>query len=72
MSHAPSPSARERTRASWGLLGFYTSCAGVAIGAAVAACGWAWFDSVGALVAGIVLTAVSSVTCFVSLHKARL
>lgn len=61
----------ERTRASWGLLGFYTGCAGVAIGAAVAACGFAWFDSMPALVGGIVVTIGSAVACLWCLHKAR-
>lgn len=62
---------RERTKASWGLLGFYTSCAGVSIGAAVGACGYAWFDSVPALVVGIVMTVGSAIGCFLCLRSAR-
>lgn len=65
------PGARERTRASWGLLGFYTSCAGVAIGAAVAACGYAWFGSLAALVVGGALALGSAVTCLYCLRRAR-
>lgn len=61
----------ERTKASWGLLGFYSSCAGVSIGAAVGACGYAWFGSVPALVVGIVMVVGSAIGCFVCLRNAR-
>ena len=78
--HAPSPPPRaggaqrlqaEGTKWSWGLVGFYVSCACVALGATVAAAGKMWFGSNGAMVFGIVLTAVSTVTCFVTLSAAR-
>lgn len=71
MTPVQQPPPRERTKASWGLLGFYSSCAGVSIGAAVAACGYAWFDSLPALVLGIVMVVGSAVGCFVCLRSAR-
>lgn len=65
--HAPHRTEQFR----FGIVGFYVSCAGVALGAAIGAAGFLWFDSTAALVAGIALTAVSSVTCFLSLQQAR-
>ncbi|GAB4162132.1 MAG: hypothetical protein Fur0037_28500 [Planctomycetota bacterium] len=62
---------REATRASWGLLGFYTGCAGVAIGAAIGACGFAWFDSVAALAIGVAMVAGSTAACLIGLRHAR-
>ena len=53
------------------LIGFDLSCAGVTLGAAVAAAGYMWFGSVTALVVGIVLTAVCTVTCFTNLSAIR-
>lgn len=61
----------ERTKWSFALVGFYLSCAGVALGATIAAAGYMWFGSVPALVVGGLMTAVCSVTCFMSLRSAR-
>ncbi|MGE3175643.1 MAG: hypothetical protein AB7O97_23675 [Planctomycetota bacterium] len=72
--HLPlaSPGAgSERTKWSMGLISFYLSCAGVALGSTVGSAGFLWFDSVGALVFGIVMTTVCAVTCFLALRAAR-
>ncbi len=61
----------EHTRWSPGLIGFYLSCAGVALGATFAASGHFFFGSSGWLVFGSVLSAVSCVTCYLSLRAAR-
>lgn len=61
----------EHTRWSPGLIGFYLSCAGTALGATFAAAGWAFFGSLGWVVFGSVMCGVSIVTCFVSLYAAR-
>lgn len=53
------------------LVGFYLSCAGVALGATVGSAGYLWFQSKGALVFGIAMTAVCAVTCFTSLRSLR-
>jgi hypothetical protein len=65
------PGQREGTRWSWALVGFYLSCAGVALGATIGSAGYLWLESVPALVAGILLLAVSMVTCYTSLAAAR-
>jgi hypothetical protein len=65
------PGEVERTKWSLGLVGFYLSCAGVALGATVGAAGFLWFDSIAALVVGIVLTVACTATCLVSLQRAR-
>jgi hypothetical protein len=61
----------EHTRWSPGLIGFYLSCAGVALGATFAGGGWFFFGSTAWLVVGSVLSGVSVVTCFYSLAAAR-
>ena len=61
----------EHTRWSLGLIGFYCSCAGVSLGAAIAFGGHFFFKSMPGLVSGCVLSGVSCVTCFWSLHAAR-
>ncbi|MCR9247935.1 MAG: hypothetical protein NXI31_23135 [bacterium] len=61
----------EHTRWSPGLIGFYLSCAGTAMGSTIAASGWFFFGSKGAIVVGALLAVVSIVFCFVSLHAAR-
>jgi hypothetical protein len=79
MSPSPSPAPRppalppqaEHTKWSPGLIGFYLSCAGVALGATFAAAGKLFFGSDGWLVFGVVLCAVSCVTCYTSLKAAR-
>jgi hypothetical protein len=58
-------------RWSAALVGFYLSCAGVALGAAIAAAGYLWFASVGALVFGSAMTLLCCVTCYRSLVAAR-
>jgi len=68
---APAPIDFERTRWSPGLIGFYVSCACVALGATIAAAGYMWFRSIPALVIGIVMTVVSTITCFTTLGAAR-
>lgn len=65
------PADIEHTRWSPGLIGFYLSCAGVALGATFAGGGWFFFKSTTGLVGGCVLSGVSIVTCFVSLAAAR-
>lgn len=67
----PSPPTGEQTTLSWPLIGFYTSCALVALGATIAAASWMWSQSWGGLVAGSILTVVSSITCLTCLRKAR-
>lgn len=61
----------EHTRWSPGLIGFYLSCAGVALGATFAGGGWFFFHDQTWLIGGSVLSGVSIVTCFVSLAAAR-
>jgi hypothetical protein len=61
----------EGTKWSLGLVGFYLSCAGVALGATVGAAGFLWFDSIASLVVGIVLTVGCTVTCLLALRAAR-
>lgn len=62
-------SEQQQTKAS--LIGFYLSCAGVAIGATVGAAGFLWFESMAGLSAGVVMTLVCSVTCYTSLSRMR-
>jgi len=54
-----------------GIIGFYLSCAGVALGTAIGAAGFLWFRSIPALVIGIAMLLVCAVTCFRSLRTAR-
>jgi hypothetical protein len=61
----------EYTRWSPGLIGFYLSCAGVALGATFAASGHFFFGSSGWLVFGAVMSGVSCITCYLSLKAAR-
>ena len=61
----------EHTRWSPGLIGFYLSCAGTALGATFAASGHFFFGSLGWVIFGSIMSAVSIVTCFLSLHAAR-
>lgn len=65
------PPQAEHTRWSPGLIGFYVSCAGVALGATFASAGPLLLRSDTALVFGCVLAAVSAVTCYLSLAAAR-
>ncbi|MEY4829065.1 MAG: hypothetical protein RLZZ562_861 [Planctomycetota bacterium] len=57
------------TKAS--LIGFYLSCAGVAIGATVGAAGFLWFENMVGLGVGIAMTLFCSVTCYTSLSRMR-
>lgn len=67
-----SPDAvREQAQTKASLIGFYLSCAGVALGTAFAGGGYLWFEKTWALVAGITVTVVSSITCYTSLKKMR-
>lgn len=68
---APHSAASEQRQTKASLIGFYLSCAGVAIGATVGAAGYLWFESAAGLVAGILLTSLSSVTCYTSLSRMR-
>jgi len=61
----------EHTRWSLGLIGFYVSCAGVALGAGLAASGYCFFGSQVWLVFGSIMSIVSCVTCFYTLRAAR-
>lgn len=65
------PNQTEQTRLSWPLIGFYTGCAGVAIGATIAAAGPMWFESTAAMVVGIVMVVASAILCVVGLGRAR-
>ena len=65
------PSGAEQTRLSWPLIGFYSGCAGVAIGATVAAAGPMWFQSTAAMVVGVAMVVVSTILCVVGLSRAR-
>lgn len=67
----PPPRAVEQTHWSLALVGFYASCAGVALGATFAASGFLFFGSQAWLVFGIVLSVVSCVTCYLTLTAAR-
>ncbi|MFN9948427.1 MAG: hypothetical protein ACK56S_16435 [Planctomycetota bacterium] len=71
MPTPPPPAAKEHTRWSPGLMGFYLSCAGVSLGAAIGF-GAHWFFRSGAgLAFGVALSGVSCVTCYGSLKAAR-
>lgn len=61
----------EHTKWSPGLIGFYLSCAGVSLGAAIGFGAWKFFDSTTGLVIGITVSVVSCFTCFLSLQAAR-
>lgn len=65
------PEDVEHTRWSPGLIGFYLSCAGVSLGAAIAFGAHFFFKSTAGTVGGIVLSGTSCVTCFLSLYAAR-
>lgn len=67
----PPPRPVEHTHWSFGLIGFYLSCAGVALGATIGAAGFLLFESTGALVFGSVLSLTSCVTCYIALKAAR-
>ena len=64
-------SSVEHTKWSPGLIGFYASCAGVSLGAAIAFGSWFFFHSTSGLVFGCVMSGVSIITCFFALHAAR-
>jgi hypothetical protein len=67
---APTDAAEQRqTKAS--LIGFYLSCAGVAIGSTIGAAAFLWFESMVGLSVGIVMTVLCSVTCYTSLSRMR-
>ncbi len=70
MSQTPIPDA-EHTRWSPGLIGFYFSCAGASLGAAIAFGSHFFFGSIGGLIFGSVMCSVSCVTCYYSLRAAR-
>ncbi len=61
----------EHTKWSPGLIGFYLSCAGTAMGSTIAASGWFFFGSRGAIVFGAIMAGISMVTCYYSLRAAR-
>jgi hypothetical protein len=61
----------EHTRWSPGLIGFYLSCAGVSLGAAIAFGSHFLFRSTAGLIFGCVMSGVSCVTCFFALAAAR-
>jgi hypothetical protein len=70
MTQTPN-SNTEHTRWSPGLIGFYFSCAGASLGAAIAFGSHFFFESRGGLIFGSVMSAVSCVTCYLSLRAAR-
>ena len=61
----------EHTRWSPGLIGFYLSCAGASLGAAIAFGSHFFFGSTGGLVFGATMSGISCVTCFYALRAAR-
>jgi len=61
----------EHTRWSPGLIGFYLSCAGVALGATIAGGSHFFFEAPSGTMFGSVLSVVSMVTCYISLRAAR-
>lgn len=65
------PRVVEHTHWSWGLVGFYASCAGAALGATFAASGHWFFDSERWVVFGAVMCVACSVTCYLTLRAAR-
>jgi hypothetical protein len=65
------PIQPEHTHWSPALLGFYASCAGVALGATFASAGPLFFGSLLALWLGSALSLVSAVLCYVTLRAAR-
>ncbi|MFT4514843.1 MAG: hypothetical protein ACI89X_003305 [Planctomycetota bacterium] len=70
MSQTPSQPT-EQKRWTFALIGFYLSCAGASLGAAIAFGGYFFFESQGALAFGLVVSISSCVTCFFSLRAAR-
>ena len=68
---ASAPPQAEHTHYSIGLVCFYLSCAGVALGATFASAGPLLFGSTAAGVIGGVVTFVCSVACFYALRAAR-
>ncbi len=62
---------REHRETKASLIGFYLSCAGVAIGSTVGAAGFLWFESMAGLGVGIAMTLFCSVTCYTSLSRMR-
>jgi hypothetical protein len=70
-SQPPRRSHVEHTKWSPGLLGFYASCAGVSLGAAIAFGSWFFFHSQAGLVFGCVMSGVSCITCYFALRAAR-
>jgi hypothetical protein len=72
MQPSPQRSAHvEHTKWSPGLIGFYASCAGVSMGAAIAFGAHWFFNSTSGLVFGAVMSGVSCITCYFSLVAAR-
>jgi hypothetical protein len=70
MTQTP-PSNSEHSRWTAGLIGFYLSCAGASLGAAIAFGSHFFFESRGGLIFGSIMSGVSCVTCFYSLRAAR-
>ena len=62
MPTTPPPAAKEHTRWSPGLMGFYLSCAGVSLGAAIGFGAHWFFRSSSGLAFGIGLSAISCIT----------
>ena len=61
----------EHTKWSPGLIGFYLSCAGVALGATIAGGSWFFFGDTVGTVFGASMSGVSCVTCYFALRAAR-
>lgn len=70
---SPSPSGQPagQPKLPFPLIGFYLSCAGVALGATVGSAGFLWFESTKALWFGIVFTVFCAITCYRSLRSLR-
>ena len=65
------PLVVEHTHWSWGLFGFYASCAATALGATFAAAGHWFFGATGWVWFGGSLSAVGAVSMLFTLHAAR-
>ena len=73
--HAARPAAGrppvEHTRWSWGLVGFYVSCACVALGAGIAAASHWFFRAAAGVWFGALMSGIACVTTYITLRAAR-
>lgn len=67
----PTSQQPEHQRWTVGLIGFYLSCAGASLGAAIGFGGYFFFESEGTMIFGLTVSVISCITCFFSLRAAR-